>query len=220
MTTRTVEYTRYRIPADRSAEFLAAYTHAAVPLAAAPQCVDYELTRCEEDFEHYVLRITWTSTEDHLTDFRGSELSEEFLAHVRPYVGYIEETRHYTPTAVRGAGASTPAFSAWAGGEERFARLTEAFRAKARADDLLAPLFAGLDPAQAAHVAQWLGEVVGGPARAVTGRPGQGVTEPQRRRWVGLLQDAADEAGLPTDAEFRSAFTAHIEWGTRLAVRP
>jgi hypothetical protein len=32
------------------------------------------------------------------------------------------------------------------------------------------------------------------------------------------MQDAADEAGLPSDAEFRSAFSAYIEWGTRLAV--
>lgn len=47
---------------------------------------------------------------------------------------------------------------------------------------------------------------------------GRGITEPQRRRWVNLIQDAADEAGLPTDAEFRSAFLAYVEWGTRLAV--
>lgn len=35
---------------------------------------------------------------------------------------------------------------------------------------------------------------------------------------MNLIQDAADEAGLPTDAEFRSAFLAYVEWGTRLAV--
>ena len=29
---------------------------------------------------------------------------------------------------------------------------------------------------------------------------------------------AADEAGLPDDPEFRSAFVGYIEWGTRLAV--
>jgi nucleoside-diphosphate-sugar epimerase len=79
MTTETVEYIRYRIPEDRSAEFLSAYTHASVQLAAAPQCVDYELARCEEDFAHFVLRITWTSTEDHLEGFRNSELFPDFL---------------------------------------------------------------------------------------------------------------------------------------------
>jgi truncated hemoglobin YjbI len=29
--------------------------------------------------------------------------------------------------------------------------------------------------------------------------------------------DAADEAGLPDDPEFRAAFLGYIEWGTRLA---
>ena len=47
---------------------------------------------------------------------------------------------------------------------------------------------------------------------------GKNITEAQRRRWVNLIQDAADDAGLPTDAEFRSAFLAYVEWGTRLAV--
>lgn len=228
MTTHTVEYIRYRIPADRSAEFLAAYTRAAVPLAAAPSCVDYELTRCEDDFEHYILRITWTSAKDHMEGFRGSDHFKEFFAEIRPYVEHIEEMRHYTPTAVRGTGASTPTLYAWAGGEERLARLTEIFYEKVLADDLLAPLFAGLDPEHAHHVAQWLGEVFGGPAhysqergghsRMVGKHLGKGITEPQRRRWVNLLQDAADEAALPTDAEFRSAFAAYVEWGTRLAV--
>jgi hemoglobin len=33
-----------------------------------------------------------------------------------------------------------------------------------------------------------------------------------------LLLDCADDVGLPTDPEFRSAFVAYVEWGTRLAV--
>ncbi|MEI5103810.1 antibiotic biosynthesis monooxygenase [Streptomyces sp. PmtG] len=230
----TVEYVRYRVPEDRAAEFLSAYTRAAVPLAAAPACVDYELTRCEEDFEHFILRVTWTSTKDHLEGFRGSEHFKEFFAHIRPFVEHIEEMRHYTPTAVRGSGSSTPTLYAWAGGAERFERLTEIFYEKVLADDLLAPVFAGLAPEHARHVAQWLAEVFGGPAaysrahggpdgsgahaHMVAKHLGKGITEPQRRRWVNLIQDAADEAGLPTDAEFRSAFVAYVEWGTRLAV--
>jgi len=42
--------------------------------------------------------------------------------------------------------------------------------------------------------------------------------EAKRRRWVHLLLKAADEVGLPDDPEFRSAFLAYIEWGTRIAV--
>ncbi|MEU6677318.1 antibiotic biosynthesis monooxygenase [Streptomyces sp. NPDC046925] len=228
MTAHTVEYIRYRIPSERSAEFLSAYTRAAVPLAAAPQCVDYELARCEEDFEHFILRITWTSTKDHLEGFRGSEHFRAFFAEIRPYVENIEEMRHYTPSAVRGTGASTPTLYTWAGGEETFERLTEIFYEKVLKDDLLAPLFADLPQEHALHVAQWLGEVFGGPAtysqehgghtHMVGKHLGKSITEPQRRRWVNLMQDAADDAGLPTDAEFRSAFVAYVEWGTRLAV--
>ena len=33
------------------------------------------------------------------------------------------------------------------------------------------------------------------------------------------MLDAADRAGLPDAPEFRSAFVAYVEWGTRLAVR-
>ncbi|WP_055612854.1 group II truncated hemoglobin [Streptomyces phaeochromogenes] len=228
MTAHTVEYIRYRIPEQQSAGFLAAYTRAAAQLAAAPQCVDYELARCEEDFEHFVLRITWTSTEDHIEGFRKSELFEDFLAEIRPFISSIEEMRHYKPTTVRGTGASVPTLYVWAGGAEAFDRLTEVFYDKVLKDDVLAPVFDGLAPEHASHVALWLGEVFGGPAgysetqgghgHMVAKHLGKGITEVQRRRWVNLLQDAADEAGLPSDAEFRSAFVAYAEWGTRLAV--
>ena len=38
---------------------------------------------------------------------------------------------------------------------------------------------------------------------------GKGLTEEQRTRWVTLLLQSAREAGLPNDAEFRSAFGAY-----------
>ena len=46
---------------------------------------------------------------------------------------------------------------------------------------------------------------------------GMGITEEQRRRWVNLMQDAADEIALPDDPEFRAAFLGYVEWGTRIA---
>jgi hemoglobin len=78
------------------------------------------------------------------------------------------------------------------------------------------------------YVAIWLAEVFGGPPRYTEERGGyphmlgkhrgRALTEPMRRRWVQLICDAADAAELPSDPEFRSAFVAYIEWGTRLAV--
>jgi hemoglobin len=44
------------------------------------------------------------------------------------------------------------------------------------------------------------------------------LTQDQRRQWVWLLLDTADEVGVPDDPEFRSAFVSYLEWGSRLAV--
>ena len=121
-----------------------------------------------------------------------------------------------------------PTLYEWAGGEPALLRLTEVFYERVRADYVLAPVFAQMPHDHPQHVATWLGEVFGGPARYTEehgGYPhmlakhrGRALTEPMRRRWVALICDAADEAELPADPEFRSAFVAYIEWGTRLAV--
>ena len=47
---------------------------------------------------------------------------------------------------------------------------------------------------------------------------GLGITPEQRFRFAWLLSLAADDAGLPDDPEFRSAFVAYVEWGTRIAL--
>src|SRR5687768_7771307 len=121
-----------------------------------------------------------------------------------------------------------PTLYAWAGGTDAFVRLCEAFYRKVPDDELLAPVFAGMDPHHAQHVALWLSEVFGGPKAYTEQRGGyaymlrkhlgRGITEPQRRRWVNLMLDTADEAGLPDDPEFRAAFVGYLEWGTRLAL--
>src|SRR5438034_11713269 len=80
----TIEYIRYRIPQERLGEFESAYERAAGALRAAPQCVDYELSRCLDDHACYVLRITWTSVEDHLRGFRGGPQFGEFFAAIKP----------------------------------------------------------------------------------------------------------------------------------------
>ena len=125
-------------------------------------------------------------------------------------------------------GDAVPTLYEWAGGAPALTRLTEVFYARVRADEVLAPVFAEMPPDHPEHVAIWLGEVFGGPPRYTEehgGYPhmlakhrGRALTEEQRFRWVQLICEAADEAGLPDDPEFRSAFVAYIEWGTRLAL--
>ncbi len=124
--------------------------------------------------------------------------------------------------------APTPTLYEWAGGEAALLRLTEVFYAKVREDPVLAPVFAGMSEDHPRYVAIWLGEVFGGPPRYTEEHGGyphmlakhrnRALTEEQRFRWVQLITGSADEAGLPGDPEFRSAFAAYVEWGTRLAL--
>ncbi|MEU9123013.1 antibiotic biosynthesis monooxygenase family protein [Streptomyces sp. NPDC048506] len=100
----TVEYIRYTLTdPERRAAFERAYTAAAAQLDAAPECLGYDLAQGVEEPEHYILRIEWTSVEDHLKGFRGGPHFPAFLDHVRPYIDDIEEMKHYAPTAVRSA---------------------------------------------------------------------------------------------------------------------
>ena len=57
----------------------------------------------------------------------------------------------------------TPTLYEWAGGQEAFDRLTEAFYTRVRADDVLAPVFAHMPDDHPHHVALWFAEVFGGP---------------------------------------------------------
>ncbi len=47
---------------------------------------------------------------------------------------------------------------------------------------------------------------------------GLAITPEQRRLFVALLSQAADEVELPADPEFRAAIIGYAEWGSRLAM--
>jgi hemoglobin len=121
-----------------------------------------------------------------------------------------------------------PTLYEWAGGQDALERLTSRFYQHAAADSMLGPLFREMDAHHPELVAQFIGEVFGGPRRYSTERGGHAhmvrahlerhLTEPQRRRWFDLLLTTADEVGLPADPEFRSAMVGYLEWGSRLAV--
>jgi hemoglobin len=123
---------------------------------------------------------------------------------------------------------SPPTLYEWAGGLPAFERLTALFYERVPQDPLLAPVFAEMSPEHARRVAHFIAEVFGGPSlysRERGGHPAmisrhlnRYLTETQRARWVQLLAQCADEVGMPADPEFRSAFVAYLEWGSRLAV--
>lgn len=122
-----------------------------------------------------------------------------------------------------------PSVFEWAGGSAAFTRMTRLFYEKyVPADPLLAPLFANMASDHPERVAAWLAETFGGPTTyseqyggydwMVSQHMGKALTEAQRARWVKLLCQCADEAGLPVDPEFRAAFVSYLEWGSRIAV--
>ena len=126
--------------------------------------------------------------------------------------------------------STLPTLYEWAGGTpEIFEHLTTVFYDKVLRDELLYPVFKDMSPEHTKHVAHFIAEVFGGP-KLYTGTDGGShpsmsarhfgkmLDDTKRKRWVQLLLEAADETGLPADPEFRSAFVAYLEWGSRIAV--
>jgi hemoglobin len=124
----------------------------------------------------------------------------------------------------------TPTVYEWAGGRESFARwLNRFYDLIEREAPEIAAMFGGeVSRQHRAHVTEWWVEVMGGPAVYTERRGGYehmlarhhdlAITPEQRLAFVTLLSRAADDVGLPPDAEFRAAIMGYAEWGTRLAM--
>ena len=122
-----------------------------------------------------------------------------------------------------------PTLYEWAGDTQTFEKLFMVFYDKVLKDDLLSEVFRNMSSDHIRHVSHFVAEVFGGPklysetdhgshAIMIGRHIGKMLTEEKRQRWMQLLLKTADEIGLKSDPEFRSAFVAYIEWGTRLAV--
>jgi hemoglobin len=125
--------------------------------------------------------------------------------------------------------AAPPTIYEWAGGAAAFERWLNAFYDLVEADDLVGPLFGEeVSRRHREHALAWWVEVMGGPdryTRELGGYPamlahhrGLRITPAARLRFVTLLSEAADQAGLPADPEFRAAIVGYAEWGSRLAM--
>ncbi|MBA3248783.1 MAG: CDGSH iron-sulfur domain-containing protein [Geodermatophilaceae bacterium] len=120
----------------------------------------------------------------------------------------------------------TPSIFEWCGGLPALTRMTRLFYEKyVPADPMLGPIFANMSADHPQRVAKWLAEVFGGPScysdeyggypRMIAEHVGKCLTEEWRARWVALMIQSSQEAGLPNDAEFRSAFSS-LAVSTRL----
>ncbi|MDQ2759811.1 MAG: CDGSH iron-sulfur domain-containing protein [Actinomycetota bacterium] len=150
----------------------------------------------------------------------GHSQNKPFCSGIHWYVDF----HHPVPDA-----GHEPTMFEWCGGLPALTRMTRLFYEKhVPQDPLLGPLFANMSADHPQRVAKWLGEVFGGPpsysgeyggyTRMISQHVGKCLTDEWRARWVSLLYQSAQEAGLPNDPEFHSAFSSYIEWGSRLAV--
>jgi truncated hemoglobin YjbI/quinol monooxygenase YgiN len=225
-----VEYIRYLIERERAEAFGQAYAAAAVVLQRDPRCLSYEIVQGVEEPSHFVVRIEWSSLDDHLEGFRRDPAFNEFFALVGPYVNDIQELQHYQ---VRTSSPllpekGLPTLYEWAGGQAAIAAFINAFYDRVERDHLLALLFpGGVKADHREHVTAWWCEVLGGPnaytplggyPRMLAHHLGLNVTVEQRRRFVSLISVAADDAKLPDSPEFRAAIVGYTEWATRLAM--
>ena len=125
--------------------------------------------------------------------------------------------------------STVPTLYEWVGGAERIEELFRVFYEKVRKDEVLAPVFAGMPVEHFQVVGHFVSEVLGGPklysgdgkhshSTMVAKHLGRHLTEEQRKRWMWLLLETADELKMPNDPEFRSALVGYLEWGSRIAV--
>jgi hemoglobin len=123
---------------------------------------------------------------------------------------------------------TVPTLYEWLGGAVALEHLMTRFYERVRQNAILAPVFAQMGNDHPRHVAAFLAEVLGGPCEYSAGHGGhphmirrhlnRHLSQVQRREWVALLLDTADELKMPDDPEFRSALVGYLEWGSRLAV--
>jgi len=116
-----------------------------------------------------------------------------------------------------------PSMFEFAGGEPAFLALAAAHHRRCLEDPVLSHPFSHPgNPLHVERLAEYWAEVLGGPPRysessgghsAMLGiHAGQGAEEDLGARFVACFVQAADDAGLPDDPEFRAGLRAYMEW--------
>jgi CDGSH-type Zn-finger protein/truncated hemoglobin YjbI len=167
-----------------------------------------------------VARDEGTSLEHYSLCRCGSSLNKPFCSGMHWSIGFSDPVSDL---------ATEPSLFEWAGGYPALLDMTTIFYSKyVPQDQLIGPLFSNMSPDHPERVAAWLSEVFGGPkfyserygnyAGMISQHVGKNIKPEQRARWASLMAQSADDADLPADPEFRAAFLAYIEWGSRIAV--
>ena len=145
----------------------------------------------------------------------GQSRNKPYCSGMHWYVGFTDPVR---------MDGHEPTLYEWSGGLPALTRMARLLYEKhIPADDALAPAFAAIATDQAQRLAAWFAVALGGSAEATptsdvsdaVGLTGWDTGDRQRTRWVHLVTQAADEARLPADPGFRSAFVSCVEWTSR-----
>jgi CDGSH-type Zn-finger protein/truncated hemoglobin YjbI len=143
----------------------------------------------------------------------GHSQNKPFCSGMHWYVGFRHPVRPF---------GSEPTLFDWAGGLPGLTRMTRfLYETHVPADDLLAPLFAGMPPGYAEQEAAVIAAAFGGPAPSPQSPPAPAgftrpeFTEDQRARWVTLATASVQDAGLPAEPEFRAALASYLDWVSR-----
>ena len=95
---------------SETAAFEAAFAEARALIAASEGCLSYELRRCVEKSERYLLLVHWRSLEDHTRGFRGSAAYQTWRALLHHFYDPMPTVEHYEPLGRPLAGAPVVEF--------------------------------------------------------------------------------------------------------------
>jgi len=124
-----------------------------------------------------------------------------------------------------------PTLFEYAGGEPAFLALARAHHERCLADPVLNHPFSHPDqhPQHVERLAAYWAEVLGGPttfsrecsdhSSMLRLHAGNGEMDDLGRRFVACFMAAADDAGLPDEAEFRASLRAYMEWAVAEVLR-
>src|SRR5712691_9576454 len=129
------------------------------------------------------------------------------------------------PSSATIRGVARPSLFEFAGGEPAFLALATALHERCLQDPELNHPFSHVgNPQHIENLAAYWAEVFGGAPRysefhgghsAMVGiHAGQGAGEDFGPRFVACFMQAADDAELPGDPDFRAALRSYIEWAT------
>ena len=82
---------------DRTDEFEKAFAEASEIISSAPGYLSYELQRCVEKPERYILLVRWQTLEDYTEVFRSSEAYGEWKRLLHHFYAPFPTVQHFKP---------------------------------------------------------------------------------------------------------------------------